>query len=315
MIYIKNTTEFQIPDDTVVSLGKFDGMHRGHGRLMEYLEEKKKSGLKTVIFTFDIPPKQRIEGRSQSKVLTTNEERMQMFARQQTDYLLECPFTPEIMKMEPEAFVEWLVERLHVKSFVVGTDFRFGYNRKGDYRLLKMLADAYGYEVEVVHKVQEDGRDISSTFIREEILAGRMEKANRLLGYCYFVQGIVAHGNEIGRSLLHMPTANLLPAEEKLLPPCGVYVTRTSIESRTGNEFGGITNVGKKPTIAGSHPIGVETHLFDFDGRIYGEKIKVEFLTMVRGEKKFDSLEKLKEQMYKDREFGIKYYANITNIC
>ena len=177
MIYIKNTTEFQIPDDTVVSLGKFDGMHRGHGRLMEYLEEKKKSGLKTVIFTFDIPPKQRIEGRSQSKVLTTNEERMQMFARQQTDYLLECPFTPEIMKMEPEAFVEWLVERLHVKSFVVGTDFRFGYNRKGDYRLLKMLADAYGYEVEVVHKVQEDGRDISSK-------NGKSEPAFGILLFC-----------------------------------------------------------------------------------------------------------------------------------
>lgn len=315
MIYIKNTTEFQIPQDTVVSLGKFDGMHRGHGRLMEYLKEKKKAGLQTVIFTFDIPPKQRIEGCGQSKVLTTNEERMQMFARQGADYLLECPFTPEMMRMEPEAFVELLVRRLHVKGFVVGTDFRFGYNRRGDYRLLQALADVYGYEVEVVHKVQEDGRDISSTFIREEILAGRMEKANQLLGYRYFVQGTVVHGNEIGRNLLQMPTANLLPAAEKLLPPYGVYVTRTSIEGKPGEAFGGITNVGRKPTIAGSHPAGVETHLFGFDGWIYGEKIKVEFLTMVRGEKKFDSLENLKEQMYKDREFGIKYYANITNIC
>ena len=314
MEYIKHTTEFSVSEETAVSLGKFDGIHRGHGRLLECLKERKKSGLKTVIFTFDIPPKQKTKKCGQNKVLTTNEEKMQLFLLQGIDCLLECPFTFEIMHMEPEAFVEMLVKRLHARSIVVGTDFNFGHNRRGDYRLLQRLADAYGYEVFVVDKVQENGRDISSTFIREEISAGRIEYANKLLGYPYFVQGTVLHGNEIGRTL-GVPTANLIAEEEKLLPPFGVYVTRTSFLDDQTKVYGGITNVGRKPTITGDHPAGVETHLFDFSGMIYQKNIKVEFLAPVRPEMRFASLEELKLQMHKDIKFGIKYYTNITNIC
>lgn len=311
MKYIKNTTDFYIAENTVISLGKFDGIHRGHELLMEYLAKKKKDGLKTVIFTFDIPPKQQVDGREQSKVLTTNREKMQLFEQHGIDYLIECPFIPEIMHMEPEAFIEMIVKKLHVKSLVVGTDFHFGHNRRGDYHLLRELAPVYGYEVEVVNKVQESGRDISSTFIREEILAGHIEKANALLGYHYFVQGIVVHGNEIGRTL-NAPTANLIPPEEKILPPFGVYVTRTTIGERS---YGGITNVGCKPTIEGQNPIGIETHIFDFKEQIYDRNIKIEFLVPVRREMKFASLEELKQQMQKDITCGKKYYTNITEMC
>ena len=314
MEYIKNTTEFYIPQETAVSLGKFDGIHRGHGRLMEYLAEKKKLGRKTVVFTFDIPPRAGTDAHSFNKVLTTNEEKMQLFLEMGIDYLLECPFTPEIMHMEPEDFVEMLVKRLHVKSIVVGTDFRFGHNRRGDHQLLQKLSDFYGYDVLVVDKVQENGRDISSTFIREEILRGEVEHANELLGYRYFVQGQVLHGNEIGRTL-DAPTANLLPAKEKLLPPFGVYVTRTTVLDSPEKIYGGITNVGCKPTISGEHPAGVETHLFGFRGNLYDKQIRVEFLARVRPEQRFDSLEELKNQMHNDIEFGIKYYTNITKIC
>lgn len=311
MKYFRNTTDFYIEEDTVISLGKFDGIHRGHEHLMEYLARKKQVGLKTVIFTFDIPPKQRINKQEQSQVLTSNEEKVQLFEAHGIDYLVECPFTSEVMHMEPEVFIEMIVKKLRVKSLVVGTDFHFGHNRRGDYRLLQELASYYGYEVEVAEKLQEDGRDISSSFIREEILAGHIEKANRLLGYQYFVQGKVIHGNEIGRTL-NAPTANIVPKEEKVLPPFGVYVTRTTIGKRG---VGGITNVGCKPTIEGENPIGIETHLFDFNEQIYGMQIKVEFLTAVRPEKKFDSLEKLKQQMQEDIAYGKKYYANVTKIC
>lgn len=314
MKYIRHTTDFHISEDTVVSLGKFDGIHRGHGRLMEYLKEKKRLGLKTVIFTFDIPPRQKTEAQNAGKVLTTNEEKARLFEEMGMDYLLECPFTQEIMHMEPEDFVKMIVGRLNIKSLVVGSDFHFGHNRRGDYHLLKKLAKTCGYEVEVVEKVQENGRDISSTFVREEISAGRIENANRLLGYRYFVQGEVVHGNEMGR-LFQAPTANLLPAEEKMLPPYGVYVTRTSICGHKDKAYGGITNVGCKPTIEGNHPVGVETHLFDFQEWIYGKEIKVEFLTKIRDEKKFNSLEELKCQMNKDIKNGIKYYTNITRLC
>lgn len=311
MEYIRNITDFHIAEPTVISLGKFDGIHRGHERLMEYLAAKRKQGFKAVVFTFDIPPRQRIDRKEQSKVLTTNEEKMHLFEQRGIDYLIECPFTPEIMHMEPEAFVAMIVEKLHVTGIVAGTDFCFGHNRRGNYLLLQELSSVYGYEVEVVEKVQEDHRDISSTFIREEIAAGRIEKANHLLGYRYFVQGTVIHGNEIGRTL-GIPTVNLLPPEEKLLPPFGVYVTRIII----GDEvYGGITNVGCKPTIQGDNPVGVETHLFNFQEDIYGREIRVEFLLRVRQEMKFTSLEKLKEQMQKDIAYGINYYTNVTKIC
>ena len=300
MKYIKNTTDFHIPEDTVVSLGKFDGIHKGHGRLLEYLDIKKKEGLKTVIFTFDIPPGWRLKNMQEGKLLTTNEEKKQLFGQHGIDYLIECPFTPEIMQMEPEAFAERIVTNLHIKSLVVGTDFKFGHNRRGDYRLLEELSGRLGYDLKVVDKLKEDGRDISSTFIREELLAGHLEKANSLLGYHYFVQGTVVHGNEIGGAALGIPTANLVLPQEKLLPPFGVYLTRTTLYGDKESVYRGISNVGCKPTINGDNPVGVETHLIGFGEQIYGRQIKVEFLEKVRDEMKFGSLEELKRQMQRD---------------
>lgn len=312
MEYISNTTEFQIKEPTVISLGKFDGIHRGHEWLMGYLAKKKKSGLKTVIFTFDIPPRKEVEFNDDGKVLTTNQEKMHLFEALGIDYLIECPFTPEIMGMEAEDFISMMAERLQVKCMVVGTDFRFGHKRRGNYQMLLEYAQSMDYEVEVVEKVKEFGRDISSTFVREEIIKGNIEKASHLLGYHYFVEGRVIHGNKIGASILEIPTLNINPSKEKLLPPFGVYVTRTKIGA---DMYPGITNVGCKPTIEGDNPVGVETHLFDFDQDVYGADIKVEFLTGVREEKKFASIESLKAQMAMDVAVGKRYYANVTKMC
>lgn len=307
MKYIKNTMDFSVPDDTAVTLGKFDGIHKGHRHLLRFLEEKKSAGLTSVIFTFDAPPAWRVGGGQTEKVLTTNQEKARLFEQCGVDVLLECPFTKEVRSMEPEAFIQMLAERLHVKSFVVGTDFRFGHGRKGDYRLLQSCSGAYGYDVKVVGKALADGREISSTYIREVLMAGRVGQAGRLLGYPYFVQGEVVHGNEIGRTL-NAPTANLLPPREKLLPPFGVYVTRAEVDGRA---YGGITNVGRKPTIAGDSPVGVETHLFDFSAWIYGKEMKVEFLKAVRPERKFASLEELKSQMAEDMAYGRRCLAGL----
>lgn len=303
MEYIKNTIDFQITEPTVISLGKFDGIHRGHERLMEYLEKKRKMGLKTVAFTFDIPPRKEVQ-QENTKVLTTNMEKMHLFEMLGIDYLIECPFWPEIMQMEPEDFLQMIVKQLHIKCMVVGTDFRFGHKRRGNYQMLEEYAESLDYEVQVVTKVSEYGRDISSTFIREEILQGNIKKANHLLGYRYFVEGEVVHGKKLGRTL-EIPTLNLNPPEEKLLPPFGVYVTRTTVK---GNEYQGISNVGCKPTIEGDNPVGVETHLFDFKEEIYGSVIKVEFLKKLRDEKKFGSVEELKVQMQLDVAEGKKYF-------
>lgn len=308
MEYIKQSFTFEIQEPTVLSLGKFDGLHRGHELLMEYMAEKKKErqGLKAVVFTFDVPPRGQVQN-EKAQVLTTNQEKVKLFEGVGIDYLIECPFTEEIMRMEPEDFIRKMVASLNVKYIVVGTDFRFGHKRRGDYQMLQEYASQYGYEVKVVDKMQEGGRDISSTFIREEIAKGNMEKANRLLGYEFFVEGVVLHGKKLGKAVLGIPTINLLPPEGKLLPPFGVYVTVTEFQ---GKGYPGITNVGCKPTIEGEHPIGVETHLFDVSRDLYGEEVKVRFLSRVRGERKFGSLEALKVQMGQDILYGRNYFGN-----
>lgn len=303
MKYIRNTTDFYIEENTVLSLGKFDGIHRGHELLLEHLAAKKEEGLSSVIFTFDIPPRKNVQ-QVEAKVLTTNEEKMHIFKQQGIDYLVECPFTKEIMCMEAEDFIEKIVRQLHVKCVVVGEDFRFGHNRRGDYQMLQKYAEQYGYEVIVVEKMQEDDRDISSTFVREEIAKGNIKKANHLLGYRYFVTSVVEHGNQIGRTI-GIPTMNQLPPEEKLLPPNGVYITEVYMEEQ---QYRGVTNVGCKPTIEGRNPIGVETHLLDFAGDIYDKVVTVEFIDRVREERKFASIDELKAQMQNDIAFARVYF-------
>ena len=304
MKYIRNTVDFQIEEETVISLGKFDGIHRGHELLMEKLAEKKKEGLKAAIFTFDIPPRKSVQ-HVEAKVLTTNEEKMHIFEEMGIDYLIECPFTKEIMCMEPEDFICMLVKKLRVKCIVAGSDFHFGHNRRGDYKMLQEYAGKLGYEAVILQKIKEDSRDISSTFVREEIAAGNIEKANHLLGYRYFVKGIVKHGRQIGRTI-GIPTINLIPPEEKLLPPFGVYVTEVVI----GEErYRGVTNVGCKPTVGDHNPVGVETYLLDFGENAYDRVVTVEFLSRIREEHKFESIEALKEQMENDIAYTESYFT------
>ena len=200
-----------------------------------------------------------------------------------------------------------LVERLHVKCIVAGEDFRFGHNRRGDYRMLQEYAGKLGYEALILKKMKEDARDISSTFVREEIAAGNIEKANHLLGYRYFVKGMVKHGNQIGRTI-GIPTINLIPPEEKLLPPFGVYVSEVVI----GEErYQGVTNVGCKPTIEGNNPVGVETYLLDFHENVYDRIVTVEFISKIRAEHKFENIEALKEQMENDIAYAEAYFRNL----
>ncbi len=310
MEYIKGTTDFSIEEPSVVTIGKFDGLHVGHQKLLHLVCEKKKDGVKAVVFTFDVPPGAKLSGKGMD-TLVTNEERCQMLEEQGIDYLIECPFVPEIMSMEPERFVEEvLVGRLKAKYIVAGTDCGFGHNRRGDYKLLQKLAPTYGYEVDIVEKVQYQGRDISSTYVREEIARGNMELANFLLGYTYRISGKVEHGNHLGGTKLDMPTANLFPPEHKLLPPNGVYATKTVVD---GKRYEGISNIGTKPTVSEGNVRGIETFLFDFSGDLYGRNITVELYTFERPEMKFASLDELKVQMHKDMEFGKKFFAERAN--
>lgn len=308
MEYIKNTLDFRVELPTVVTLGKFDGLHRGHEKLMHELARcKEQFQALSVAFTFDIPPSNRTAEVS-SKVLTTNEEKEYIFGTTGIDYLIECPFTEEVMRMEPEEFIAWIAQVLHMKCVVVGTDFHFGHRRAGDYHTLMEYERVYGYRTVVVDKIKEGDRDISSTYVREEIAAGNLKYANWLLGYEYFIKSNVVHGKQLGRTI-GIPTINMVLPVEKLLPPNGVYITKVRINHKT---YAGVTNVGCKPTVSDNNQIGVETYIIDFQGNLYGESIVVSFAEFLRKEEKFASLEDLKMQMRKDICAVEKYYKNVT---
>lgn len=213
--------------------------------------------------------------------------------------------------MEPEEFVERvLAGQMNARIIVVGTDCSFGYQGAGNADSLYQWKDRYGYELIVIPKEQDDHRDISSTYIREQLDAGNMEKANELLGEPYAIHGTVVHGNHIGGAVLGFPTANILPSPEKHLPLFGVYVSKVYVD---GTYYGGITNIGRKPTVEGNSPVVAETFIYGINEDIYGKTIEVQLLHFVRPERKFEGLEQLKAQIGKDREYGMRYLKDLSD--
>ena len=305
MDYIKNIQQHITDVPSVVTLGKFDGVHEGHRLLMdEVLRRGRDDGLRTIVFTFDVSPQNRL-GVSHTKSIMTNRERFLCLEELGIDTLIECPFTKDIQTMEAEVFVrKILLEKLHAAAIVVGDDFRFGRGRAGNAVFLSGMADKYRgagdgleFSVCVIGKKKDpvSGREISSTWIREEIQKGRMEEAEKLLGRPYFLLGEVVHGRQLGRTL-QIPTINQIPPQEKLLPPNGVYFSSTQIGGRTWN---GITNIGTKPTVAGDQ-VTAETHLFGCSADLYGKEASVELLHYHRPEHRFSSVTELKEHMEAD---------------
>ena len=303
MIYTTQVPHLEKEVRSSVTLGKFDGLHRGHQKLINLIRREQGEKNRSVIFTFDVSPRSYIL-HSPPKYLLTYEERRELAENLGVDILAECPFTEALMHMEPEDFVkEYLAERLHARYLAVGPDFRFGYQRRGTPELLKELGRTYGFRTEIVEKEKYKGRDISSTFVREELEKGHIEEVNQLLGYTYFTKGEIVHGRQLGRTT-GIPTANLIPPVIKKLPPNGVYITESLIQGKT---YQGITNIGYKPTVKENF-LGVETYLFSCNADLYGQEAEVRFYRYLRPEIKFSSLEELKCQMLKDIEEGKSYF-------
>lgn len=305
---ITGTREFQIENPTVVTIGKFDGRHKGHQKLLrEMLRLREQYGYRTAVFTFDMAPAGIVTGRIPT-VITTNQERRNNMEKTGIDYLVEYPFDQSVAHMTPEDFVAVvLVGQMHAKAIVAGTDCGFGYRRAGNAELLKRLAPKYGYQAIIIEKEQDEHRDISSTYVREELDRGNIEKANELLGEPYAIHGIVVHGRHIGSSVLGFPTANILPPPEKHLPPFGVYVSRVLVD---GTYYGGVTNIGRKPTIQGDNPIGVETFIIGLEEDLYGKNIEVQLLNFERPEQKFAALEELQARIELDKQYAAEYLRN-----
>ncbi len=299
MQIIENTTEFQLKNKSAVALGKFDGIHLGHRRLLERVLEQKKRGLSTVVFTFDTSAASFFGG--ETKELSTREEKREAFARLGLDVLIEFPLNRETAATEPADFVaDYLAGQMRTAYLCAGHDISFGKGGAGDYTLLAALSEIYGYQVELIEKVRVDGEEVSSTRVRQAVRTGEMEKVSAMLGAPYRVSGKVVHGRQLGRKL-GMPTANLLPDERKLLPPNGVYYSRAKIGEKT---YRGISNVGYKPTVSEERVMGVETYLYDFSGEVYDRDMTVELLAFRRQERAFESVEALRRQIASDVEAG-----------
>ncbi len=298
MNIISGTTEFHIEGKSAVAIGKFDGIHLGHKKLLARILDQKQDGLKSIVFTFDPSPEEFFTGKT-VKQLFTRDEKRKAFEKMGIDVLIEFPLTDVTAATDPEDFVRRiLVGQLGADYIAAGTDVTFGDKGRGDQYLLKNLSKEIGYELELIDKVRIDGAEVSSTRVRNEVADGNMPMAERLLGDYYSVSGVVEHGRHIGHTI-GVPTVNILPPDNKLLPPYGVYRSLVIIE---GQEFKGMTNIGRKPTISEKEKVGAETYIYDFDRDVYGDLIEVKLLEFMRPEMKFNSLEALKKQVESDLE-------------
>lgn len=305
MQIIERETAFQLHKPSAAAIGKFDGIHRGHQSLLRHVLEQKEKGLQAVVFTFDPSPAALFLGENLPE-LTTKREKRRLFQEMGIDVLIEFPLNFTTAATEPEAFIEKvLAGQMKTAYIAAGEDLSFGKKGKGDAALLRKMAGFFGYRTEIIEKVCLDGVEISSSYVREVIKSGDMEKAERLIGEAYSVSGVVAHGKKLGRKL-GMPTVNLLPEKEKLLPPYGVYFSEVSLGERV---YKGITNIGCKPTVNEEKQAGVETYLYDFAQDIYGKEITVRLFSFHRPERKFESVEALKKQMASDIAQG-RYYVH-----
>ena len=300
MEIISNTTDFYLEKETAVAIGKFDGVHIGHRRLLEEILSCRRKGMAACVFTFDPAPAV-LFGQSDGRELTTREEKRLLFERMNVDILIEFPLTLETAAMSPKTFVtEILAKQMNTRFIAAGNDLSFGARGEGNAELLRKMAPELGFTVRTIDKVCLNGQEVSSTYVRNRVESGDLVLAEKLMGMPYMVVGKVVQGRQIGRTL-GFPTVNILPGEGKLLPPNGVYYSSVRYNGRS---YRAISNVGCKPTVTDEHIMGVESYLYDFDRNIYGENIEVYLHEFRRPEQRFEDVESLKKQLEKDISAG-----------
>ncbi|MGR3317047.1 MAG: bifunctional riboflavin kinase/FAD synthetase [Candidatus Anammoxibacter sp.] len=293
----------------VATLGVFDGIHRGHLRLInKAVSWAKKKGGESIVLTFSKSPKV-VLGKRPSSIITSLEHRLHFFERYGVDITVVMEFNDKVANIEADDFIERVLHNwLGVKGVVLGHNCSFGKNGEGNESLICKFANQYGYEVCSCEPVKLEGRIISSTLIREAIMCGDLKQAEVMLGRPVTVLGTVVTGSKRGSKVL-FPTANL-DLHHEIMPPIGVYGTIVQLK---GKEFYAITNIGTRPTFE-AEPFGninsletvVEVHILDFTGSIYGQDLEVQFVCKIRDEKKFNNAKELKNQIEDDKNTFLK---------
>lgn len=310
MQYLYGTTEVRQTKDSVVVLGNFDGIHRGHQALFNKAKEAaRKYGLQTIVFSF-YPHPSWVIGTHPKPLLMSRRNKKKMTEQMKMDVLIEYPFTQAFAAIAPETFfTEVLIKKLKAKVLVVGSNYYFGHEKAGNPAYLQKLGEKYDIQVCVVDAVTQGGNMISSTTIRNYISAGEIEAANEMLGHPYTVVGNVVQGKRLGRTI-GFPTINLIADPDSVYPPNGVYATYVKVYNTL---YMGMTNIGYNPTVNGERKM-IETHLFDYNKELYGAEVEIYFYHHMRCEQKFENIDALKMQIEKDKE-GVKlFFKKQTNL-
>jgi riboflavin kinase/FMN adenylyltransferase len=281
----------------VLALGNFDGLHRGHRKILDRVRRvASERGATPVVMTFDPHPPRVVRPDKAPPLLMTKAQKLEAIAAAGMQGTAIVRFTTDLSRWEPEMFVRTvLVEWLHVSEVWVGANFLFGRDRAGTFTLLRSLGARFGFNAEKIDPVRYKDFVVSSTRVRRLINEARVDEAGALLGHQYFIDGLVVHGAQRGRTI-GFPTANL-STENELLPPFGVYATTATIE---GTVYPSITNIGVRPTVDQSGQVSIETHIFDFSRDIYGAAVRLGFVQRLRDERAFESLDALRAQIESD---------------
>lgn len=304
MKVIQDITSYPGKGPVAVAIGKFDGLHRGHQILIEELQKAKKDCFETMVFSFDPSPAEFFGYSKPGKLTTALEKRMAM-QQLGIDYLIEYPFCEDTASISPEDYIQnILYKQLGVRLVIAGPDLTFGAKGSGDFTLLRRLAKELDFQTIEVPKLCYKEQVISSSLIREYIETGSLEDAQACLGQPYSLQGEIVHGAKLGRKM-GMPTINVVPEPDKLLPPRGVYFSRVYVD---GKQYYGMTNLGYKPTV-GSEVLLSETYLYDFSGDLYGKQARIDLMAFHRPEEKFTDLEELKNKIAMDLQIGKTFFG------
>lgn len=291
--------------NAVITIGTFDGVHAGHRQIINSLnEEAAKANGESVIITFHPHPRKVVSSIITGvRLINTLEERIELLAQTGINHLVIVPFTEYFANQAAEAYIsDFLVEKFKPHTIIIGYDHRFGKERSGDYKLMEEKAPVYNYRLKEIPEHIQNALKVSSTNIRNAILHNRIEEANSFLGYDFFFEGEVVHGDKIGRTIGY-PTANLKSTdEEKIVLGDGIYAVYCLVE---GIKYKGMMSIGFRPTVNGRARV-TEVNIFDFDKQIYGQKLRVIVKRYLRSEVKFNGLDELKAALHKDKEDSLK---------
>lgn len=306
MKIFRNINDSDVSAPTLLTFGVFDGLHLAHQLIMRRVVKRARAlGVPATVVTFDPHPRAVLHPQTAPPLLQTFEQKMEGIERLGIDQTVVLSFDHELSQVTAEDFLlKFIFGKLDAREVYLGQGFAFGHNREGRFELLSHVASRLGRVAEEVPEVLIRGHRVSSTLIRRLLGAGRVNLARRMLGRAYGIESRVIEGRKIGKAQLKYATANLKP-HNTMIPSNGVYITLTLVE---GNWRRSITNIGNRPTFGGEPELTVETHVMDFDRELYGEKIRVRFLHRLRGEKKFESIDALRDQIDRDYSRAVHYF-------